>query len=130
MMEEEANANAQLQLNIVLFSTLTILVLVTMGRMFGMTILMIQIDKLRQRLQAVSQGDFTQKLSVIDKENEVGQMFSAYNNMVERISELIGSVVQSTADVSSSIDTIASRLEDTSQGVQQQHLEIDQLPPP
>lgn len=127
MMEEEANANAQLQLNIVLFSTLTILVLVTMGRMFGMTILMIQIDKLRQRLQAVSQGDFTQKLSVIDKENEVGQMFSAYNNMVERISELIGSVVQSTADVSSSIDTIASRLEDTSQGVQQQHLEIDQV---
>lgn len=125
MMEEEANANAQLQLNIALFSTLTILVLVTMGRMFGMTILMIQIDKLRQRLNAVSQGDFTQKLTVIDKENEVGQMFSAYNSMVERISELIGNVVHASAEVSTSIDTIASRLEDTSQGVQQQHLEID-----
>lgn len=127
MLEAAANATASLQLNIAILSTLIILVLVTMGRMFGMTVLMREIDLLRNRLIAVGQGDFTQPLIITNTENEVGQMFNAYNAMIAQVGELIGNVIRASAQASASIDTIANRLEDTAQGVQQQHLEIDQI---
>lgn len=127
MMETKANADASLQLHIALAATLIILLLVTMGRMFGMSVLMYQIDKLRLRLEAVGRGDFTQTLTVMDAENEVGQMFVAYNKMVEQTSALLASVAQSSTQVGSSIDTIGHHLQATAQGVQQQHNELDQI---
>lgn len=127
LLEQQANKDNQFELMLASISTLIVLLLVTTGRMFGMTTLMRQIDLLREHLDKVKEGDFSQPLPITSQNNEVGQMFSAYNQMIDNIGNLIGSVVRSSADVSASIDNIASQLEKTNQGVHQQHLEIDQV---
>ncbi|GAB4303755.1 MAG: nitrate chemoreceptor McpN [Thiohalomonadaceae bacterium] len=127
MMETLAKADAQQQLYVALGSTLGILLLVTFGRMFGMTVLMQQIDRLRVHLKSVGDGDFSHTLTVENKENEIGQMFTAYNDMVSHMGQIVGGVTQGTAQVSRTIDGVAQRLEETMRGVQQQHSEIDQI---
>jgi Methyl-accepting chemotaxis protein len=127
MMEAQAQAEADEQLYVALGSTLGILLLVTFGRMFGMTVLMQQIDRLREHLKSVGSGDFSHSLTVENKENEIGQMFTAYNDMVAHMGQIVGGVTQGTAQVSSTIDGVAQRLEETMRGVKHQHSEIDQI---
>ncbi len=127
MMENQAKEDSINQLYVALGSTVTILILVTLGRIFGMSTLMYQVEVLRKSLYAVSAGDFSRTLKIDCEENEVGQMFKAYNEMITNIGDLVGGVVQATADVSMNIDAVAQRLEQTSRGVQVQHQEIDQV---
>ena len=127
MMENVAQKDAKQQLFVAFGSTVIILILVTFGRMFGMTVLMDNILRLRESLYAVKGGDFSHSIEVERTDNEVGEMFVAYNEMISHIGDLIGGVMQATADVSTNIDDVARRLEVTAQGVERQHLEIDQV---
>lgn len=127
MMEAAARADARQQMIVAFSSTVIILLLVTLGRMFGMTVLMRNIILLRESLYKVKAGDFSHSLAIDRVDNEVGEMFIAYNEMIEHIGELIGGVMQATADVSTNIDDVAQRLEITTAGVQKQHQEIDQV---
>lgn len=127
MMEATAQADAKQQLYVAFGSTVIILFLVTLGRIFGMGVLMSQVNRLREHLNSVSAGDFSHSLSVDCADNEVGQMFTAYNSMVSNIGKLVGGVMQATAEVSTTIDGVAQRLEQTARGVQSQHSEIDQV---
>lgn len=127
MMESSAQADAKQQLLVALSSTIIILILVTFGRMFGMTVLMDNINRLRESLYSVKSGDFSHSIEVERTDNEVGEMFVAYNEMISHIGDLIGGVMQATADVSTNIDEVARRLEITSRGVNNQHQEIDQV---
>lgn len=127
MMESSAQADAKQQLLVAFSSTIIILILVTFGRMFGMTVLMDNINRLRESLYSVKSGDFSHSIEVERTDNEVGEMFVAYNEMISHIGDLIGGVMQATADVSTNIDEVARRLEITSRGVNNQHQEIDQV---
>jgi methyl-accepting chemotaxis protein len=127
MMEEVAKKDVENQRVLALVMTGGILLLVTFGRMFGMTVLMQQIDRLREHLKSVGSGDFSHSLEVENRENEIGQMFTAYNDMVAHMGQIVGGVTQGTAQVSSTIDGVATRLEETMRGVQRQHSEIDQI---
>jgi len=127
MMEDLAKQEVANQRVLALVMTGGILVLVTFGRMFGMTVLMQQISRLREHLKSVGEGDFSHTLAVDNKENEIGQMFTAYNDMVAHMGQIVGGVTQGTAQVSKTIDSVATRLEETMRGVQRQHSEIDQI---
>ncbi len=127
MMETSAQADAKQQLYVAFGSTVIILILVTFGRIFGMGVLMSQVHRLREHLYSVGAGDFSHTLEIDCADNEVGQMFTAYNDMVTHIGKLVGGVMQATAEVSTTIDGVAHRLEQTARGVQSQHSEIDQV---
>lgn len=127
MLELQANKDREFELYLAGTATIIILLLVTMGRVFGMSVLMGQINLLRQHLNFVKDGNFSHPLPVSSNHNEVGQMFSAYNSMIAEIGKLMSDVVRSSAEVSAGIENIASRLERTNHGVHQQHSEIDQV---
>lgn len=126
-LETQALKDSRYELYFAGTATLIILLLVTFGRLFGMTVLMRQINTLRTHLEYVKQGDFTHPLPISIQDNEIGEMFSAYNAMIQEIGNMLIDVSKSSAEASASIDQIAIRLEKTNQGVQQQHLEIDQV---
>ncbi|HKJ76971.1 MAG TPA: methyl-accepting chemotaxis protein, partial [Gammaproteobacteria bacterium] len=104
-----------------------VLVLVAFGRMFGLTVLMQQIEHLRHHLAAVGAGDFSRPLQVEDPDNEVGRMCAAYNDMVAQTGELVGGVARSTARVGDAVDRVAGSLEDAEYSVRRQHRELDQV---
>lgn len=127
MMESVAQAEGKKQLLVAFGSTVSILLLVTLGRMFGMTVLMMKIQQLRESLLRVAQGDFSGRLQIDVADNEIGQMYAAYNEMTEQVGQLIGKVGQATAQVTQAVATVVEHLEQTSRGVQTQHMELDQM---
>lgn len=127
MLEAQANRDSKLQTLLAAAASVVVLILVTLGRMFGMTVLMQQVTYLQKNLEAVGDGDFSNTLIIDNPDNEMGRMFSAYNNMITHIGEIVGGVIQSTAAVSGHIDNIGQRLEATVRGVERQHSEIDQV---
>ena len=127
MMEDEVNRQSRAEVLLAACASIIVLILVTLGRMFGMTVLMQHVNYLREHLEEVGSGDFSHRLTIDNPNNEVGRMFSAYNNMITHIGEIIGGVVHSTAEVSTNIDNISHRLKETVQGVERQHSEIDQV---
>ena len=104
-----------------------VLVLVAFGRMFGLTVLMQQIEHLRRHLAAVGAGDFSRPLQVEEPDNEVGRMCAAYNDVVAQTGELVGGVARSTARVGDAVDRVAGSLEDAEYSVRRQHRELDQV---
>ena len=127
MMAAAANEAVRQQQLLALFMTIGILVIVTAGRMFGWSVLMKQIKALRDHLAAVGNGDFSQPLAIEDTENEVGQMFAAYNDMVKHTGDIVSGVVQASTQVSSAVDRVGTALEETERGVRHQHSDIDQV---
>lgn len=127
MMQDSSNREVRKERELALVMTVGILVLVTLGRMFGMTVLMQQISRLRDSLKLVEEGDFSHAIPVENRENEIGQIFSAYNSMVSHMDRLVGGVSQATAAVSGTVDAVAHELDETTHGVKQQHAEIAQV---
>ncbi|MFA7096308.1 MAG: methyl-accepting chemotaxis protein [Gammaproteobacteria bacterium] len=127
MMTELADAKVRNQQFLAMTMVGGILLLVVFGRFFGMTWLMEQIELLKQHLQHVSEGDFSKPLPVHDKDNEIGQIFMAYNTMLANIGEIVTGVNRITARVSEGSRHVVAVSEQTEQGVFQQHTDIDQV---
>lgn len=127
MMESVAQAEGKKQLMVAFGSTVSILLLVTLGRMFGLTVLMTKIQLLRESLLQVAQGDFSRRLDIDVADNEIGQMYAAYNEMTGQVGQLIANVGQATAEVTQAVATVVEHLEHTTRGVQTQHMELDQM---
>jgi methyl-accepting chemotaxis protein len=124
MMAAAANVDARNQQYLAMFTTLGILFLVVLGRMFGMTWLMQHIEHLKQHLQAVSQADFSRKLQVHDRDNEIGEIFTAYNEMLSQVGVLIQNVSQAAGEVSSGTSRMSTDLGQTAQGVDEQNMQL------
>jgi len=126
-MAKISNDAAMAQQYLAMATTLGILLLVVLGRMFGMTWLMSHIEELKNHLQAVSKADFSQKLKIADKDNEVGQIFTAYNEMLTQVGNLIENVGNAAGEVSTGTAQMTRDLGLTADGVDRQHMEIDQI---
>ncbi|MGM0594638.1 MAG: methyl-accepting chemotaxis protein [Pseudomonadota bacterium] len=127
MLESLAQARVDGQKRIALMMTIGILLLVTFGRMFGMTVLMGQLNRLRENLTHVGAGDFSHSLTIDNPDNEIGEIFTAYNQMVGQMDRMVGGVSRATAQVSATVDRVAQDLEETTRGVKEQSSEIDQV---
>ncbi|SEI45050.1 methyl-accepting chemotaxis protein [Allopseudospirillum japonicum] len=127
MMTEAANAIMRTQLLLAFACVLSILVLVVLGRAFGMRLLMDKIEELRHAMAAVGQGDFQQRLRVEYAENEIGQMFQAYNQMVTQVADMLRAVNEVAVRTQSHVQQVVQATQHTEAGVAQQYADIDQV---
>ncbi|GAA3722120.1 nitrate chemoreceptor McpN [Oceanisphaera sediminis] len=124
MMTEKANHTIRTQLLIALGCILLILVLVVLGRVFGLRMLMDNILRLQNRMAEVGKGDFSHRFEVIHTDNEVGRMFSSYNSMLDHISDVLQTVQRVAKNTENHIDNVVKATEDAEQGVIRQYDDI------
>ena len=122
---DEAKLNRLLVIASIL-AVMTILIVLA-GRYFGLSVLMQQIANLRQHLKLVATGDFSKHVDLDDGDNEVGQMFDAYNQILDQTGDMVWKVTQIANDVSIEGEKVAATLEYTDQGVRHQSDEISQV---
>ncbi|WP_114417379.1 methyl-accepting chemotaxis protein [Marinospirillum perlucidum] len=127
MMTAQVESTQKLQVWLAFTSVTLILVLVVLGRVFGMRQLMDQIQVLLKGLRRVGEGDFTHRVAVKYKEDEIGQMFTAYNHMQEQVSQLLNQVKQTSETTNQHVQDTARAAQATDQGVAQQHEDLDQV---
>lgn len=124
MMTAESNQITSRQLMLSFFCILAILVLIVFGRMFGFSMLMGNIIRLQKRMEEVGKGNFSHRFSITHEDNEIGQMFKSYNNMLQHVSSLLA-VVQSVAqNTEKHIEEVAESTADAASGVVQQYDDI------
>ncbi len=127
LMAAEANRSAAQQLWVAMASTLSILLLVILGRIAGMNWLMLQIDELRGRLEKVSQGDFSSPVQVRYADDEMGMITTAYNRLLGQVGEMIHGVRQAADEADGQCTRMASLAGDSARNVEGQQAEIDQV---
>ena len=98
-----------------------------MGRIFGLKQMMDNIERLQKRLSCLSQGDFTHRFTVTHTDNEVGQMFASYNNMVEQVSALVNNASQAAKRTSEFSKSVVEATRNVETGVGRQYTDIDQV---
>ncbi|HJE29111.1 MAG TPA: methyl-accepting chemotaxis protein, partial [Pseudomonas nitrititolerans] len=108
-------------------STLSILLLVILGRIAGMNWLMQQIDELRGRLEKVSQGDFSSPIQVRYADDEMGMITTAYNRLLGQVGEMIRGVRQAADEADGQCARMASLADDSARNVEGQQAEIGQV---
>ena len=100
--------------------------MIAIGRMFAVAVLMAPIEQLRRNLAIASRGDFTHMLSV-DSDDEIGEIFIAYNDMLTRMTDLVTGISHAASSVSVTVDEVSTELEKTARDVGQQHDGIAQV---
>jgi len=127
-MADEANEKIQFTQHITILMTVLTLILVVLGRIFGLSELMNNLKRIQMSLLKVAQGDFSHRLDERKtKENEIGNIVNAYNIMLDQVGEIITSVNSAYDKANAGADKVKASSEKTSLGVQQQHQDIDQL---
>ncbi len=127
MMTTAAETIAKNQLMLAFTCIIIIVFIVIMGRIFGLKQLMDNIERLQKRLSCLSQGDFTHRFTVTHTDNEVGQMFASYNNMVEQVSALVNNASQAAKRTSEFSKSVVEATRNVETGVGRQYTDIDQV---
>lgn len=127
LMEELSNKESRNQTIFSMSATLAIFIIISLGRIFGINVLMHQIDRLRDHLSYVGQGDFSRTLRIETNDNEIGQMFITYNTMVKETCKIASGVINSSSEVSATLNSVTSLLQTTLKGIKEQHTELDQV---
>ncbi|SFX75036.1 methyl-accepting chemotaxis protein [Marinospirillum alkaliphilum] len=117
----------QRQMLLAFICVLIILLMVIMGRLFGLSHLMNNIQSLLHGLRKVGQGDFRHRMKVYHADDEIGQMMTAYNSMQDQVCKLLDDVKQSAATTRSHVDGVLQATDRTRAGVQRQHEDLDQV---
>ncbi len=76
--------------------------------------------------QAMARGDFTQTLR-IDQKDEVGQLAEAMQNMVEKLSEVVGEVRSASENVAAGSEELSASAGSLSQGATEQAASIEEI---
>ncbi len=84
------------------------------------------IHKMLTEMNRLSAGDLTTKLKV-DKEDEIGQLFSGYNITVEKIRELIQEITGAVEAAASASTQISSSTEEMAAGMQEQSSQTSEV---
>lgn len=125
MMTAHANATTTFQLLLSFICILMILVLVVLGRIFGLRMLMDNINRLQNRMGEVGKGDFSHRFAVTHLDNEVGHMFGSYNSMLDHVSELLRTVQRVAANTEAQITQVVQATSAAEQGVSRQYDDIE-----
>lgn len=127
LMTRKAETSQKLQVWLAFGSVTIILVLVVLGRIFGMSQLMDNIQVLLAGMRRVGEGDFKMRMDVKYKEDEIGQMFTAYNRMQEEVLRLMVQTKQTAQTTSQHVKAVVTAAQATGEGVRQQHEDLDQV---
>ena len=102
------------------------LILIVCGRVFGLTVMMRQVRNLLDHLRILAAHDFSIPIQVDNPGNEVGQNYTAYNEIIDEIGALLHKVTQTANRINISTDQLVTTTYDTNSGVvkQQQQIEL------
>ncbi|WP_043600662.1 methyl-accepting chemotaxis protein [Solidesulfovibrio magneticus] len=76
--------------------------------------------------QAMSRGDFTQKLD-IDQKDEIGVLAAALNDMVDRLREVVAEIQSATENVASGSEELSASAQSMSQGATEQAASVEEI---
>lgn len=76
--------------------------------------------------QAMSRGDFTQKLD-IDQKDEIGVLATALNDMVDRLREVVAEIQAATENVASGSEELSASAQSMSQGATEQAASVEEI---
>jgi methyl-accepting chemotaxis protein len=76
--------------------------------------------------QKMATGDFTQTLK-IDQKDEIGILAAALNEMVEKLSIVVGDVASATSNVSSGSEELSASAQSLSQGATEQAASLEEV---
>ncbi|WP_432698506.1 methyl-accepting chemotaxis protein [Marinobacterium sp. YM272] len=107
--------------------TLLLVLMLFCGRVFGLTVMMRQVASLRDHLRLLSSHDFSVPIQVDNPDNEIGQNYTAYNDIVVQIGKLLHTVTMTSSRVNTTSDQVISTLGDTNRGVREQQASIEQV---
>jgi len=108
-------------------STIIILLMIYLGRLFGREALLAQFHVLKDHIDIVSKGDFTHKITDEFENEETGQAVSSYNLMLDSVSGIISGVLESSHSIINSVSQASSALVQTQQGVVEQNQDIQNI---
>ncbi len=92
LMAAHAESSQLRQMWLAFVCVLGILVLVVLGRQFGLSPLMRDLRAVESALTRVGAGDFTGALQGGQADNEIGRIFAGYNRMQEQVRVLLAQV--------------------------------------
>lgn len=127
LMTRKAESTQKIQAWLAFGSVTTILALVVLGRIFGMNQLMNNIQTLLVGMRRVGEGDFKMRLKATYQEDEIGQMFTAYNRMQEETLRLMLQTKQTGQTTFQHVQDVVDAAQATGEGVRQQHEDLDQV---
>jgi len=127
MMAAQSNKKLDFYQQIGFASTVVILALIFLGRMFGREALLVQFHVLKDHIDVVSKGDFTREIKDEFHNIETGQAVLAYNSMLQSISGIISGVLQSSQNIINSVNQASNSLARTQQGVDDQNQDIQNI---
>ncbi len=81
-----------------------------------------QVSTLKRQLQAVNQGDLTVRATVTN--DEIGQVASSYNAMIENLGQIVNRVQDATQSVATTTSSNQMAIHKLSQGAKDQKTEI------
>ncbi len=127
MMTKASRNTTQNLLMISFVCVLIILVLVVMGRVFGLRMVMDNIQRLERRMKQVGEGDFSHRFNISRVDNEIGQLFQCYNDMLKHVGNLMDRVQQVAANTDNHVNKVVQATADTERGVSRQYDDLEQV---
>ena len=105
-----------------------VVLLVAVSTILLRKIVIVPLEELGQALSDISQGegDLTKRLAFV-ADNEIGSLAGDFNNFVDKIQVLVQQVVGSMTSMSELIQDLVNVAQNTSQGVQAQGQETEQV---
>ncbi|WP_286807075.1 MULTISPECIES: methyl-accepting chemotaxis protein [unclassified Marinimicrobium] len=103
-----------------------IVVVALITHQLGLTWLVQQVTLLRKHLNKMSAGDFASPIIEEASDNEVGQMFSAYNTVIQRVGDLTRGIQQLSGTIVTQMETLEQAAANTEQSSQSQSRELEQ----
>jgi len=129
MIATKSNEKAYQQQIIAFIIPLTILLLVYLGRAYGFVTLMQNMKTITQSFEDIKDGDFTQLVDIPEysRGSEMETLFTAYNDMLNNIKELLSQVNSSVTNVGQSTKLLNELTSQTDLGIKKQTTHINEL---
>ncbi|GDY24703.1 chemotaxis transducer [Agarivorans sp. Toyoura001] len=128
LIEDESNEAVDSQLSALTIVASIAVVLSILLAYFGPKILTESITRITDRINDISQGDgdLSQRLE-IQRKDEIGELASSFNQFVNLLEGLIGNVNQYSKELSSSIEGISQKSEQTTEVSKEQNQSVEMI---
>ncbi|MDO6684594.1 MULTISPECIES: methyl-accepting chemotaxis protein [unclassified Agarivorans] len=128
LIEDESNEAVDSQLSALTIVASIAVVLSILLAYFGPKILTESITRITDRINDISQGDgdLSQRLE-IQRKDEIGELASSFNQFVDLLEGLIGNVNQYSKELSSSIEGISQKSEQTTEVSKEQNQSVEMI---
>lgn len=125
MMEVASNASVKSNMQITLGLIFLLMLLSVLFYLYVYQFLMTPLLPLREALKMFAKGDLTKSLPSNDSDDEIGALYTDYNEARKDFSKMLGSVVNSSEQLSVSSVQLKKAAMENALGMEQQYKEIE-----